>query len=69
MSYLGQSGREQPELTQNVFLSMFSQAPTPAAPLSQNSAVLMAARAERTATTVNFILRESIAIVKCMDMY
>lgn len=29
----------QSELTQNVFLSMFSQAPTPAAPLSQNSVV------------------------------
>lgn len=35
---------------------MFSHAPTPAAPLSQNSAVLMAARAEIKAIIVNFIL-------------
>lgn len=69
MSYLEQRGREQPKLTQNVFLSMFSQAPTPAAPLSQNSAVLMAARVETRATTVNFILRDSIGIMKRMDMY
>jgi len=46
----------QSELTQNVFLSIFSQAPTPVTPLSQNSAVATAAKAEIRAMIVNFIV-------------
>jgi hypothetical protein len=46
----------QREPTQNIFSSIFSQAPTPAAPLSQNSAVVTAAKAETRAMIVNFIV-------------